>query len=289
MTSIRARMSSSDRAWISGSRPLASSTRGWISRSSRSLESTKRERKRISGKVYGWLRRRPIGAGRALSVRRSAHQVPETRSVAYDQEHERQHGENQPEDDRPTRRGGVHLRVAELRQLLASQAGAPPRQVQLVAPVRICDPARLEVPLAIGTVKLEAHRSPWFAAEASCGGSAASSPPAPSPSAPLPPSSPSASCPGSLRRSSLRATPSSQRSISWVNETSLENRAPTDSPRWIRLIASPMSGATEMVRILASRLAGGSGIVSVRPTSRRLDSRIRSMGGSVRAPWVAQA
>ena len=53
-----------------------------------------------------------------------------------------------------------------------------------------------------------------------------------------------------------------------MNETSLLNSAPTDSPRWIRLIASPMSGATESVVILARRLAGGSGTVSVRTTSR---------------------
>ena len=50
--------------------------------------------------------------------------------------------------------------------------------------------------------------------------------------------------------------PSSQSSISWVNDTSLENSAPTDSPRWMRLIASPMSGATDSTVILGMRLAG---------------------------------
>ena len=39
-----------------------------------------------------------------------------------------------------------------------------------------------------------------------------------------------------------------------MNETSLENSAPTDSPRWMRLIASPMSGATDSVVILRDAL-----------------------------------
>ena len=98
----------------------------------------------------------------------------------------------------------------------------------------------------------------------------------------------SPSSPGSPPRvSSVLATPSSHRSISWVNETSLENSAPTDSPRWIRLIASPMSGATESVVILASRFARGSGTESVRTTSRRLEARDagRPPGRSARRAW----
>ena len=74
-----------------------------------------------------------------------------------------------------------------------------------------------------------------------------------------------------------------------MNSTSLLNSAPTDSPRWIRLIASPMSGAIESVVIFAIRLAGGSGTVSVRTTSRSPESARRSTAGSDRIPWVAQA
>ena len=39
-----------------------------------------------------------------------------------------------------------------------------------------------------------------------------------------------------------------------MSEISLENSAPTDSPRWMRLMASPMSGATDSVVILAEAL-----------------------------------
>ena len=59
---------------------------------------------------------------------------------------------------------------------------------------------------------------------------------------------------GSARESSVRATPSSQSSISWVNETSLLNSAPTDSPRWIRLIASPIERRDRDRRDLADPL-----------------------------------
>ena len=69
------------------------------------------------------------------------------------------------------------------------------------------------------------------------------------------------------------AMPSSHRSISWVRATSLENSAPTDSPRWMRLMASPMSGATESVVILGIRFRSGSGIESVRTTSRSDEAR----------------
>ena len=74
-----------------------------------------------------------------------------------------------------------------------------------------------------------------------------------------------------------------------MNETSLLNSAPTDSPRWIRLIASPMSGATDSVVILARRLTAGSGTESVSTTSRMFESRSRSTAGSLRTPCVAHA
>ena len=74
-----------------------------------------------------------------------------------------------------------------------------------------------------------------------------------------------------------------------MNSTSLENSAPTDSPRWMRLIASPMSGAIESVVILRDALAGGSGTVSVRTSSRSAESLIRSTAEPDRTPCVAQA
>ena len=46
----------------------------------------------------------------------------------------------------------------------------------------------------------------------------------------------------------------------------------------MRLIASPMSGATDRVVILARRLRSGSGTESVSTTSSRLDAAIRSIG-----------
>ena len=75
-----------------------------------------------------------------------------------------------------------------------------------------------------------------------------------------------------------------------MKETSLLNSAPTDSPRWIRLIASPMSGATDSVVILGEALEAGSGTESVRTTSRRIavaDALDRP--GRDSTPWVAQA
>ena len=59
------------------------------------------------------------------------------------------------------------------------------------------------------------------------------------------------------------AAASSQSSISWTRLSSLEKSAPTDSPRWMRRIASPISGATDSVWICGIRLRGGSGTVSV--------------------------
>ena len=75
-----------------------------------------------------------------------------------------------------------------------------------------------------------------------------------------------------------------------MSETSLENSAPTDSPRWIRLIASPMSGATDSVVILGRRLRSGQrdrvGQDDLAQARRRA---IRSTAGSLRTPCVAQA
>ena len=104
--------------------------------------------------------------------------------------------------------------------------------------------ARLEAALAVGPVELEGHRSP---ASGTAPGEVALSK-APRRRRPRRRSS---------RVSSVPSVPSSQSSISWVSETSLENSAPTDSPRWIRLIASPMSGATDSVVILRDALALG--------------------------------
>ena len=150
-------------------------------------------------------------------------------------------------------RGRVHLGVLELGQPLAPQRGAPARRPQLVAPVRRPTGRGSRPPSPSG-------RWSWRVIGLLPGADAAGA------------GAPSCrarrrlvarrGCPACLR------APSSQRSISWVNETSLENSAPTDSPRWMRLIASPMSGATDSVVILASRLARGSGTESVRTTSR---------------------
>src|SRR2546423_1308385 len=220
--------------------------------------------------------------------------MPEARPVTQYQQHERQRTQAQPEEDREHRRGRVHLDVLQLGQPAALERRAPARRAELPPPVRLVDAAGLQVALAVGAMELEAHRRARLA-DSSCGGSRASSGGAPlSPLPPLPPfrSSPpfpSASWPGSFRKSNVLATPSSQSSISWVNDTSLENSAPTDSPRWIRLIASPISGATDSVVILAIRLAAGSGIESVTTTSMRFDSRIRSTAGSLRTPCEAQA
>src|SRR5439155_14706631 len=189
-------------------------------------------------------------------------------AVTRYQDDERQRAEAQPEQHRQRRRGRVHLGVLQLGQPAALERRAPARRAELPPPVRLRDAARLEVASAVGSVELEAHRRACLA-DASCGGSRAPPSPSSSPAGGSVPPLPSASWPGSLRKSSFLATPSSQRSISWVNETSLENSAPTDSPRWIRLIASPISGATDSVVILAIRFAAGSGIESVTTTSMR--------------------
>ena len=175
-------------------------------------------------------------AGSACRARRS---VPEPRAVAHHEEHERQRGEAEPEQHGHQHRGRVHLRVLELGQALCGAAGAPARRAELVAPVPFGDRTRLEAALAVGSVELEAHRSPAGAARPSR----------------LEGSPSTGGCPSPRRLEP--SPPSSQSSISWVNETSLENSAPTDSPRWMRLMASPMSGATDSVVIFGSRLRGG--------------------------------
>ena len=121
-----------------------------------------------------------------------------------------------------SRRGRVHLRVVQLGQGVALQGRAPARRLELGAPVLGRDRPRFEAALAVGPVQL--HRHPISS---------------------------------STRVSRVASVPSSHSSISWVRETSLENRAPTDSPRWMRLMASPMSGATDRVVILRDALALG--------------------------------
>ena len=75
-----------------------------------------------------------------------------------------------------------------------------------------------------------------------------------------------------------------------MSETSLENSAPTDSPRWMRLIASPMSGATESVVILGSRLRRRQrDRVGQDDLAQALMRAIRSIAGSLSTPCVAQA
>ena len=54
-----------------------------------------------------------------------------------------------------------------------------------------------------------------------------------------------------------------QNVISSTSRTSELNRAPTLSPRWMRLIASPNSGATDRIVRRESSVPGGSGTVSV--------------------------
>ena len=57
----------------------------------------------------------------------------------------------------------------------------------------------------------------------------------------------------------------------------------------MRLIASPMSGATDSVVILAMRFAGGQRDRVGQDDLAHATSRIRSTAGSDRTPWVAQA
>ena len=52
--------------------------------------------------------------------------------------------------------------------------------------------------------------------------------------------------------------------VRWISD---ENSAPTESPRWMRVMASPMSGATERTLMVGSWCEGGSGMVSVMTTS----------------------
>ena len=193
----------------------------------------------------------------------AAARLPEPAAVAEHEEQERHDPEAQPEQHRTEPRGRVHLRVLRASgRRSPSSDGAPARRLELRPPVRrrpagrargrprrrvggaggssvACLGGRGE---RVRSVGLTRHRA-----------------------------SPS-------RVSIVPSAPSSHRTISWVSDTSLENSAPTDSPRWMRRIASPMSGATDRVVILASRLRSGSGTESVRTTSRRLEAAIRSIG-----------
>src|SRR6188474_758981 len=213
---------------------------------------------------------------------------PEPRPVADDEQDERREPEADPEEDREGRRRGVHLAVLEIGQALAAQPGPPDRRTELCLPFGLRG-VRLEPAIVVGAVQLERHRSDRSAAAkvpAPSGDegspSSATSPSALGPEAPPGPSpAPGPDAPPGP------SWPSSHRSISCVNETSLEKSAPTDSPRWMRLIASPMSGATDRTVSLGLRFEAGSGTESVMTTSRSELSRIRSKAGSLSTPCVA--
>ena len=91
--------------------------------------------------------------------------APEAGPVADDEEHERQRRRGPARTGPPSnRRGRVHLGFLRSGSAPAAQADAPARRAQLVAASRGRDRARLEAALAVGSVELEAHRSPG------CGG-----------------------------------------------------------------------------------------------------------------------
>src|SRR6266498_3331660 len=217
---------------------------------------------------------RRLHAGPALPERASVRLIPEARTVAQDEKHERGEPEPQPEEDGEGRQRRLHLRVPELGQAVAPQAHTPARRSELTAPVALAGVPGFDATPAVRPVELEAHRRAEARADASSDAGPARGGPLSGWS-----SSPSKS----------RCSPPSQKVISWVNVTSLLNSAPTDSPRWIRLMASPMSGATDSVLIWRICLAAGSGMESVRTTSRRFDFWIRSTAGPDRMPWVAHA
>ena len=129
-------------------------------------------------------------------------------------------------------------------------ARRPSGRSELVAPVPSGSVGpRLEAALAVGSVELEAHRSPGLAAAARAAGV----------------DSVRLRLRGAARRSGRRAVGIERPGDPVLPEEHLlgerrprcENSAPTDSPRWIRLIASPMSGATESVVIWGIRFAAG--------------------------------
>src|SRR5690349_11771094 len=194
-------------------------------------------------------------------------EVPVPSAVAQHQDHERRERQRPPEQHGAEPRRRVHLRVLEIGQATGLEAGPPARRLELRSPVGLGGRDGFETALAVGTVELQRHRSDRSAVARSA--RAGSSSPAVDGCGP-PPSS-------------------SQSSISWVNETSLEKRAPTDSPRWMRLIASPISGATDRTVICGIRFAAASGTESVITTSRSVVSRMRSIAGSLMTPCVAQA
>src|SRR5829696_6553965 len=218
-----------------------------------------------------------VPSGRRASrsgSRGSGRQPEELDAVPNDDDEEGQDRQRAPEQHGANGARGVHLRIGEIRELAALQRCPPPRRAELVAPVVIGDGPDLEAALAVGPMQLQAHwvsgvvrQAPAEAgigdgtsssavsgvAGSGCGGVDGSRPP------PVPPS-----------------RPSSHRSISCVNETSELNSAPTDSPRWIRLIASPMSGATDRTLSFSIWRDGERGIVSVMTTSRSAEFAMRS-------------
>ena len=113
----RARISSSERAWISGSRAFAWSTAGWMRRISRSFESTNREKNFMGRPSIGGEGRGPLRAGSA----------PEAGAVPRDEDHEGQEPKPGPERDRHQPRRRLHLGVLEGGQPLAGELASPAR------------------------------------------------------------------------------------------------------------------------------------------------------------------
>ena len=221
----RPRISSSDRASISASRSLASSTNGWMRRA-------RGRSSRRTGKGIAWpvKYRRRSGPGGARGERGQPVGGPNSRSRCRSrpQQHER-------EAPRTSQNSTERNREVGFISGFWSPAGvrperrAPARRPELVAPVGVGDGARLEAALAVGSVELKAHRSPA------------------GPRRPVGRRDRSPSRPAVARSTSPRAVLPEEHLLG--ERTSLENSAPTDSPRWMRLIASPISGATDRVVI----------------------------------------
>ena len=74
-----------------------------------------------------------------------------------------------------------------------------------------------------------------------------------------------------------------------MNDTSDENSAPTDSPRWIRLMASPISGATDRTLICGEHLRRRQRDAVRDHDLAQAELAIRSTAGSDSTPCVAQA
>ena len=97
--------------------------------------------------------------------------------------------------------------------------------------------------------------------------------------------------PRSPERASAQSPPRRRtrprRSSPRPSATSELKSAPTLAPRWMRWMASPMSGATESTVMRSSSKPSGSGIVSVTITSRRPLAAIRSSAGGEKTAWLA--